>query len=122
MNPTGLASALAPAIPDCAIIINERFDDIRNLADSGWVLMNHSEPLGAVDWFQGNDEVFPAFDGDPTAYIAANFNNGGDLATISNWLLTPEISLQGWQHPDVLHAHNSRLCVSGSAAGSDEYQ
>jgi len=94
VNPTGLASALAPAIPDCAIIINERFDDIRNLADSGWVLMNHSEPLGAVDWFQGNDEVFPAFDGDPTAYIAANFNDGGDLATISNWLLTPEIGLQ----------------------------
>jgi len=93
VNPTGLASALTPTIPDCAIIINERFDDIRNLPGDGWALVNHSEPLGAVDWFQGNDDVFPAFDGDPTAYIAANFNDGGDLATISNWLLTPEIGL-----------------------------
>ena len=92
VNPTGLASTLTPATPDCEVLIDERFDDIRNLP--GWVLMNRSEPLGATDWFQGNDEVFPAFDGDPTAYIAANFNNGRDLATISNWLLTPEISLQ----------------------------
>ncbi len=77
--------------PDDCTIIDEGFDDIRNL--TGWVLINHSQPLGAVDWFQGNDEVFPAFDGASTAYIAANFNNGGDLATISNWLLTPEVLL-----------------------------
>ncbi len=84
--------------------------------------MNHSEPLGASDWFQGNDEVFPAFDGDPTAYIAANFNNGGDLATISNWLLTPEISLQDgstltfYTRTIVDSAYPDRL------QGSDEYQ
>jgi len=93
VNPTGLPSTLSPTTPDCTVFINEGFDDIRTLPGDGWVLMNHSEPLGAVDWFQGNDEVFPAFDGGPTAYIAANFNDGGDLATISNWLLTPEIGL-----------------------------
>ena len=80
-NPTG----------EC-ILINEGFDDVRNLP--GWVPINHSQPLGAVGWFQGNDEVFPAFDGSPAAYIAANFNDGGDLATISNWLLTPQVFLK----------------------------
>ena len=29
----------------------------------------------------------------PTAYIGANYNNTGDLGTISNWMLTPEIAL-----------------------------
>jgi len=82
----------APATPSCTSIIDEGFDDIANLP--GWVLINHSQPLGASDWFQGNDNVFHAFDGPPNAYIAANFSNGGGLATISNWLLMPEVSLQ----------------------------
>ena len=47
-----------------------------------------------TNWFQGNNPVFPAFDGAPNAYIGANFNNGAGLATISNWLLTPPITLQ----------------------------
>jgi len=80
-----------PAGAGCTLI-DEGFDDIRTLP--GWVLINHSQPLGASDWFQGDDDVFPAFDGVSTAYIAANYNNGGDLATISNWLLTPEVLLQ----------------------------
>src|SRR5204863_1258149 len=65
--------------------INEGFDDITNLP--GWFMINHSEPLGVTNWFQGNNAVFPAFDGAPTAYIAANFNNTADVGTISNWLL-----------------------------------
>jgi hypothetical protein len=78
--------------PTFCTLISEGFDDIAILP--GWVLINHSEPLGASDWFQGNDAVFPAFDGEADAYIAANFENGGGLATISNWLLTPEVGLQ----------------------------
>ena len=90
VNPTSFGGT--PMTPSCRIIINEGFDDIENLP--GWVLINHSQPSGGSDWFQGNDGVFPAFDGPPDAYIAANFNNGGGVATISNWLLTPELSLQ----------------------------
>jgi hypothetical protein len=85
VNPTGLDGR-------CTTTLDEGFDDIDNLP--GWVLINHSQPLGASDWFQGNENEFPAFDGLPNAYIAANFNNGGDLATISNWLLTPEVRLE----------------------------
>jgi len=57
-------------------------------------MINHSQPLGTTNWFQGNNAVFPAFDGAPTAYIGANFNNTSDVGTISNWLLTPVQNLQ----------------------------
>jgi hypothetical protein len=75
-----------------APLINEGFDNITMLP--GWVMINHSQPLGTTSWFQGASSVFPAFDGASTAYIAADFNNGADEATISNWLLTPQESLQ----------------------------
>jgi hypothetical protein len=79
-------------MPTCRLLINEGFEDVSNLP--GWVLINHSEPLGPNEWVQGNDGVFPAFDGAPNAYADANFYSGGGLATISNWLLTPEVGLQ----------------------------
>ena len=71
----------------------EGFDDIATLPASGWFTRNNSQPIGTIGWFQGNSAVFPAQSGAPTAYIAANFNNGGGLATISNWLLTPPVML-----------------------------
>jgi hypothetical protein len=72
---------------------SEGFDNITTLPASGWALINRSEPIGTTNWFQGNSGVFPAHMGAPTAYIAANFNNGGGLATISNWLITPAVTL-----------------------------
>ncbi len=52
----------------------------------GWFMQNNSQPLGTTNWFQGSSAVFPAFDGASPPYIAANFNNTGDLDTISNLL------------------------------------
>ena len=70
--------------------IGEGFDDITLLPGSGWAMINMSNPLGVTNWFQGNNIVFPAYDGAATAYIAANFNNTtGGTGTISNWLITP---------------------------------
>ena len=106
---------------DCTII-DEGFDDITILP--GWVLINHSQPLGASGWFQGNDAVFPAFSGPADAYIAANFDNGGGLATISNWLLTPEVGLQDgdtltfYTRTVELSAFPDRLQVRMSTNGS----
>ena len=34
----------------------------------GWVLDNNPDVPGLTDWFQGNDAVFPAHAGAPTAY------------------------------------------------------
>jgi hypothetical protein len=57
-------------------------------------MQNNSMPLGVTGWFQGDPAVFPAQGGAPNSYIAASFNNGAGLATISNWLLTPPLTLQ----------------------------
>src|SRR5690349_19368652 len=47
--------------PSCTSIVDEGFNNIGDLP--GWVLINHSQPLGRSDWLQGNDVVFLAFDG-----------------------------------------------------------
>ncbi|MCP4247648.1 MAG: hypothetical protein GY778_11415 [bacterium] len=76
--------------------LNEAFDNISSLPGNGWAMINNSAPLGLTDWFQGDSLEFGAHQGPPTAYIAADFLNAGDGAgfdTISNWLLTPEITL-----------------------------
>jgi uncharacterized repeat protein (TIGR01451 family) len=83
------ASTQVSGCVNCSL--NEGFDDISALPD--WFMQNNSQPLGVTDWFQGNDGVFPAQSGDPTAYIGANYNNTSGTGTISNWLLTPLLSL-----------------------------
>jgi PEP-CTERM motif-containing protein len=77
------------------LLLSEGFDDITTLAGAGWSLQNNSDPLGDTGWFQGSDFVFPAYEGCATCYIGANFNNTGISSpnTISNWLITPELSL-----------------------------
>ncbi len=95
---TGSRSGIPDSTPPVQYIspasFSEGFEDITNLPD--WYMQNNSEPLGTTDWFQGNDVVFPAQAGTPTAYIAANYNNTADVGTISNWLLTPEQALADW--------------------------
>lgn len=74
--------------------ITENFDDIATLAGSGWVMQNNSSPLGLTDWFQGNATAFAAYNGAGDSYIGANFNNTSGVGTISNWLLTPNLTLK----------------------------
>jgi hypothetical protein len=95
VNPTGVAGLMggtSTATPSCTPSLDEGFDNITILP--GWVMINHSEPLGLDGWFQGESSVFFAFDGSPTAYIAANFFNTSGVGTISNWLLTPQVRLE----------------------------
>jgi PEP-CTERM motif len=82
---------LAHAIP-----FSEGFDDISTLPGAGWVLINNSSPIGTTGWFQGNTGVFGSQAGAADAYIAANFENAvvGVNSNISNWLMTPELSIQ----------------------------
>jgi hypothetical protein len=74
--------------------LTEGFDDVTVLPAQGWAMVNNSDPLGISDWFQGNTLVFGAHEGAEDAYIAANFQNADGFGTISNWLLSPELSLQ----------------------------
>ncbi len=75
-----------------AIIVDEGFDDITTLPGAGWTLQNNSTTVGSTTWFQGNDAVFPAFDGATTAYIGANFNSTTGASIISTWLVSPPIN------------------------------
>jgi PKD repeat protein/subtilisin-like proprotein convertase family protein len=89
----GSAGAAQPIPYTSVASFNEGFDDITVLPGQGWFFQNNSDPLGLTDWFQGNDTVFPAHAGASTSYIGANYNNTSGVGTISNWMLTPEISL-----------------------------
>jgi hypothetical protein len=73
------------------ILLSESFDDVDALAGSGWSLINNSTPAGDTGWFQGN--LFDAHSGAADAYIAANFLNAGSGGAISNWLLSPTLTL-----------------------------
>lgn len=73
--------------------LSEGFDDFATLVPAGWLMTNHSSPLGSTDWFQGSTLVFNAQAGAVTSYITANYNNvvQDEAGTISNWLVTPLI-------------------------------
>ncbi|MGH9158971.1 MAG: choice-of-anchor J domain-containing protein [Vicinamibacteraceae bacterium] len=73
--------------------LTESFDDITLLPGAGWALTNNSAPVGPSSWFQGNATIFPAHEGVPNGYIAANYESAGDAGTISNWLITPEVTI-----------------------------
>lgn len=109
------------AIPES---FSEGFDDITTLPGLGWFFQNNSQPIGTTGWFQGNDGVFPAHSGAANSYIAANFNNGASVATISNWMLTPEVSLADgdtfsfWTRTVNAPAFPDRLEVRLSLAGA----
>jgi subtilisin family serine protease len=99
-NDTGLTAEPAPQqiLPTASPVLmsdwSQGFEDITQLPGQGWALINNSQPLGTTGWFQGNSTVFSAHQGPADSYIGANFNNTGANGTISNWLLTPEITLR----------------------------
>ena len=76
-----------------ATLLDEGFDDITTLPGAGYSFVNVSDSQGSTDWFQGNDAVFPAQSGAPTAYIGANFNNTAG-SVINNFMITPVLELE----------------------------
>ena len=99
----------------------ERFDDVSSLGSRGWVIQNNSMPgPGTTGWFQGS-RFFSAQTG---GYIAADFNSGTGLSTLSDWLLTPPITLQNgmmisfWTRTVVSPSFPDRLQVRMSVNGA----
>ena len=93
VTPGATATPTATPVPTCGPQ-TEDFDNITTLPGSGWAQINHSAVVGLDGWFQGNSPVFPSQSGAPNSYIAADFNNTTGANTISNWLLTPPLTLQ----------------------------
>jgi hypothetical protein len=84
-----VAAALSLSFGASAASLSEGFDIA---PPAGWTTVNSSQPLGTTSWFQGNPAVFTAFSGEDNSYIGVNFNSGGGVAAISNWLITPTLS------------------------------
>lgn len=88
----------APAVVEGASVplvssLEEGFEDVEALPGEGWSIINTSEPVGEVSWFQGNTDVFQAHEGPEDSYAGANFNGTGLNGDISTWLVTPEVDL-----------------------------
>jgi hypothetical protein len=71
-------------------LVTQNFDNVAALP--GWVQTNNSSPAGTNSWFQGDQQIFTAYQGASNSYIAANFNSAAAGGTIDNWLITPEFN------------------------------
>lgn len=90
----GAAIALTASSALADVALSEGFDNVAALPANGWVLRNNSTAGGLTGWFQGTPDVsFAAAAGAPDSYIGANFDNAPFGGAISNWLLTPVLTL-----------------------------
>src|SRR5436190_2455165 len=109
--------------PSCTPPLAEGFDDVSTLPGAGWVQINHSQPIGAGVWAQGNPLAYPAQSGAPDAYITVGFESGSDTSTLSNWLLTPALRLQNgdsitfWTRTVTMINFPDRLQIRSSTNG-----
>lgn len=69
-------------------------EDFETGLPAGWTILNLSQPPGTMGWFQGNESVFPAQQGSPNSYLAANFASGASVSDISTWLILPTSTYQ----------------------------
>ncbi|MCI0450555.1 MAG: T9SS type A sorting domain-containing protein [Chlorobi bacterium] len=79
---------------DATAIYTDNFDganDTTALKNRGYgVFRRGPGPPGLTAiWFQGNNTVFPAFNGPPTGYVAANYNSSVGNNAIDNWMVLP---------------------------------
>ena len=79
--------------PD-AIIFEDSLDganDTTALKSRGYLpFYRGTGPQGlTATWFQGNNTVFPSFNGPPTGYVAANYNVVTGANNIDSWLILP---------------------------------
>jgi len=84
----------APAVATTRVPVSpmaEAFPDVGDLPD--WFMQNNSSPPGATGWYQGAS-YFAAQGGGANSYVAADYLNVDGGGTISNWLLTPVVTLQ----------------------------
>jgi uncharacterized repeat protein (TIGR01451 family) len=122
---------LALSLAACGTAAAQPFTEAFDAGVPGtWLQTNRSNPAGTTGWFAGNSGIFLSQAGAAGAYVAANFNNTTDNGTISDWLITPQLTnLQngeilsfytrteaGSTYPDRLEV---RLCVGNTAACSD---
>jgi len=130
-TPTNTPTA-TPTAPPAVCSFSEGFTDITTLFAAGWVQTNNSQPgPGLSGWFQGDSGSFPAQSPSPVAsptpltaaYIAADFNNGTGVSTLSNWLISPPLQLSNgaqftfWTRTEIPVQYADRLQIRMSTNG-----
>jgi alpha-tubulin suppressor-like RCC1 family protein len=60
---------------------------------AAWEVRNNSAPLGTTTWFTGNTAYFASQAGTASSYAAANLDATGFVGTISDWLISPVLTL-----------------------------
>ncbi len=93
-------------------VFTESFDDVRDvngntdltgLTARGWTVINKSNPAGFTSWYAGetgyvsedeNAVTNTVNAGSNVEYMAANYNNTGNVGTISDYLISPEYAFR----------------------------
>lgn len=90
--------AVLPA--QIATDLSEGFEDVPGLVGRGWVFADNSRPLSTLNsWFRGETGAFGANSPPPDSYVGSSFasvdlsDEQATSLTLSNWLLTPELTL-----------------------------
>ncbi|WP_313807592.1 T9SS-dependent choice-of-anchor J family protein [Flavobacterium sp.] len=110
-------------------LMTENFDVLGDpvTLPAGWTVTNQSNPVGTIGWFRGGGgTTFAGYNGGQTGYIGANYNNTAGTGVISNWLMSPVLTLE---NGDVISfytrtatgstwADNLELRLSTNGAGS----
>lgn len=88
-----ISLAFSFAAAQAQYIVIENFDVVPGV---GWTRTNQSTPAGPSNWGQGVVTQFDAgaFNGEPTAFAMVNSASAIGNGTISNWLMSPMITLQ----------------------------
>jgi len=90
-----LSAFLAIGTTQAQTLFSENFDTFTDLETNGWQQTNQSSPVGLSTWAQGGGTAFAtSFNGAATSFALCNYNSTTGAGTISNWLITPSITLQ----------------------------
>lgn len=135
-NPTGSKTRGSSSVPPItlqetdnpAIIYQDNFNsanDTTALKARGYkVWYRGGGPQGlTATWFQGNDVVFPAYEGPTTGYVAANYNVVTGTNNIDSWLVTPRMgvgagdTISFWSRSPDASTFPDSITVSYSAVG-----
>jgi hypothetical protein len=93
LGAAAVAGLLAATPAQAQTILAEGFNDVAALGSAGWTFRNTSTAPG-TNWMQGNPGIFTAESGLGDSFVAANFlGTTGPTGSVSNWLITPQITL-----------------------------
>lgn len=93
VNSRFLPKAVIGLEPAAETIASCSFEGFEVSPPSDWTRINRSQPLGISEWSAGNTVIFTAANGTLGSYIAVGADSTSGEGTISNWLISPVITV-----------------------------